>query len=143
MSYSNYKEDESTLNWQFLVRFQLVFVLQIQAFLVLGVTTFSNKRHWSFDIFSNRRFTLYLRKVGMPSPNTKWKHIRVSLQFKVFLYLQWEYHPIQGLPCIGLCLFPNTRRRYFVINGCPCIWFWLVYHVMSQYKKVKIFSNSR
>ena len=108
---------------------------------------------------SNTRFSLYWKKVSMMSrttntccqcsgiqgqdctnkddvkSNTRWKHIQVSLQFKkVFLYLSWEYHPIHGIPCIGLSLFLNTRWQHFAIQGCPsCIGFWL-HFIMSQYK---------
>ena len=77
----------------------------------------------------------------MSSPIQGEKQLQVSLQFKVFLYLSWEYHPIQGIPCNGLSLFPNTRWWHFAIQGRPaCIGYWL-YYVTSQSKVMS--SNTR
>ena len=57
------------------------------------------------------------------------------------LFVVEKNHPIQGIPCIGLDLFPNSRWRHFAIQGRPCIGFWL-YYVMSQQYKVVISNTS-
>ena len=107
---------------QFLVRFQPVFVLQIQPYLVLGVATFSNTRHRSFDFFqykviyhSNTRFTLYWQKVGMSSP------------------IQSEN--VSGYHYNSRCSFVriSSNTRYSSL-------YWALF--ISQYK-VAIFCNSR
>ena len=104
-------------------------------YLVLGVTTFSVTRYRSFDIpFQWNKVHLVLAK------GLYFQHIRISLQFKLFLYLSWECYPIQGIPCIRLCLFTNTRWENFAIQGCPCFEFWL-YSVTSQYNVM--ISNTR
>jgi len=74
---SKYTGNEITLYWQIGKFVALSTILNIQAYLVWGVATFSNTRYWSFDFFqykviyhSNTRFTLYWKKVSMMSRTT-------------------------------------------------------------------------
>ena len=133
--FSSSKSRHTTLNWA------------SQRFPIQGIDhlTFSNTRWYTIPI------------QGSPCIG---KRSVCQVQYKVKTYpgiitIQGvplsESHQIQGiLPCIGLCLFPNTRWRHFAIQGCPCIEFLLYYDmcqskVMScfQYNKVTIYSNSR
>ena len=112
--YKHWKQDylvvlEIFWMFSFFGCFQLVFVFQIQAYPVLGITTLSNtRRYWSFNVFpieeNNTIFTLCWRKAGMSIPVVQGenKQLQASLQFKVIRYLATrKYHPRQGIPFIS------------------------------------------